>query len=185
MAKFWGCSSVGRGKLLYNAAGRKIQKTRMQSSGVVAQLVEHLLCKQGVVSSSLISSTRIKRSRKGKNKTERHLLGQPSPSRQFEPDQLHQNKGKKGGNIPFFERKIKYKFAKGGEYIMVKVLVRDNNVEQALRVAKRKSQKEGLYREMKERQRYEKPTTKRKRLKEEAVRNEKKRQSKQRMVFGF
>ena len=43
---------------------------------------------------------------------------------------------------------------------MVKVLVRDNNVEQALRVAKRKSQKEGLYREMKERQRYEKPTTK-------------------------
>ena len=52
---------------------------------------------------------------------------------------------------------------------MVKVLVRDNNVEQALRVAKRKSQKEGLYREMKERQRFEKPTTKRKRMKEEAV----------------
>ena len=88
--------------------------------------------------------------------------------RQFESDQLHQNKG-----------------VKGGEVHMVKVLVRDNNVEQALRVAKRKSQKEGLYREMKERQRYEKPTTKRKRLKEEAIRNEKKRQSKQRMVFGF
>jgi len=68
---------------------------------------------------------------------------------------------------------------------MVKVLVRDNNVEQALRVAKRKSQKEGLYRESKERQRYEKPTTKRKRKKEESIRNEKKRQSKQRMVFGF
>jgi small subunit ribosomal protein S21 len=68
---------------------------------------------------------------------------------------------------------------------MVKVLVRDNNVEQALRVVKRKSQKEGLVREMKERQRYEKPTTKRKRLREESVRNEKKRQSKQRMVFGF
>jgi len=78
----------------------------------------------------------------------------------------------------------KIKNDKGGVK-MVKVLVRDNNVEQALRVAKRKSQKEGLYREMKERQRYEKPTTKRKRLKEEAVRNEKKRQSKQRMVFGF
>ncbi len=68
---------------------------------------------------------------------------------------------------------------------MVKVLVRDNNVEQALRVAKRKSQKEGLYRESKERQRHEKPTTMRKRLKEEAIRKEKKRQSKQRMVFGF
>ena len=35
-------------------------KRKSQSSGVVAQLVEHLLCKQGVVSSSLISSTRIK-----------------------------------------------------------------------------------------------------------------------------
>ena len=104
--------------------------------------------------------------------------------RQFESDQLHQNKGK-GDENPLFKKNMKYKFAKGGEYIMVKVLVRDNNVEQALRVAKRKSQKEGLYREMKERQRYEKPTTKRKRLKEEAVRNEKKRQSKQRMVFGF
>ena len=90
--------------------------------------------------------------------------------RQFESDWLHQNI---------------VMFCKGGEYTMVKVLVRDNNVEQALRVAKRKSQKEGLYREMKERQRYEKPTTKRKRMKEEAVRNEKKRQSKQRMVFGF
>ncbi|MBQ7409017.1 MAG: 30S ribosomal protein S21, partial [Alphaproteobacteria bacterium] len=32
---------------------------------------------------------------------------------------------------------------------MVKVFVRDNNVEQALSVSKRKSQKEGLYREMK------------------------------------
>ena len=68
---------------------------------------------------------------------------------------------------------------------MVKIVVRDNNVEQALRVAKRKSQKKGLYRESKERQRFEKPTTARKRQKEEAVRKEKKRQSKQRMVFGF
>ena len=93
--------------------------------------------------------------------------------RQFESDQLHQN------------IMCNTSSPKGGELYMVKVLVRDNNVEQALRVAKRKSQKEGLYREMKERQRYEKPTTKRKRLKEEAVRNEKKRQSKQRMVFGF
>jgi small subunit ribosomal protein S21 len=68
---------------------------------------------------------------------------------------------------------------------MVKILVRDNNVEQALRVAKRKSQKEGLYREMKDRTRYVKPTVQRKLKKEEAVRNEKRRQSKQRMVFGF
>ena len=61
VAKFWGCSSVGRAKLLYITAGRKIRIVKMQSSGVVAQLVEHLLCKQGVVSSSLISSTKTKR----------------------------------------------------------------------------------------------------------------------------
>ncbi|MDR0449395.1 MAG: 30S ribosomal protein S21 [Rickettsiales bacterium] len=67
----------------------------------------------------------------------------------------------------------------------MKVLVRDNNVEQALRVSKRKSQKEGLFREMRERDRFEKPTTRKKRLKGEAVRREKKRQSKQKMVFGF
>ena len=36
---------------------------KVQSFGVVAQLVEHLLCKQGVVSSSLISSTKTKRGR--------------------------------------------------------------------------------------------------------------------------
>ena len=32
---------------------------KVQSFGVIAQLVEHLLCKQGVVSSSLIGSTKI------------------------------------------------------------------------------------------------------------------------------
>ena len=36
---------------------------KVQSFGVVAQLVEHLLCKQGVVSSSLISSTKTKKGR--------------------------------------------------------------------------------------------------------------------------
>jgi hypothetical protein len=34
-------------------------------------------------------------------KKERRLLGQPSPSRQFEPDQLHQNKKEKGVKAPF------------------------------------------------------------------------------------
>ena len=38
---------------------------KVQSFGVVAQLVEHLLCKQGVVSSSLIGST--KTSERGMN----------------------------------------------------------------------------------------------------------------------
>ena len=34
---------------------------KVQSFGVIAQLVEHLLCKQGGVSSSLIGSTKKRR----------------------------------------------------------------------------------------------------------------------------
>jgi small subunit ribosomal protein S21 len=39
----------------------------------------------------------------------------------------------------------------------MQVLVRDNNVEQALRALKRKMQREGVFREMKARRHYEKP----------------------------
>lgn len=53
---------------------------------------------------------------------------------------------------------------------MVSVNVRDNNVEQALRVLKKKMQREGIFREMKVRRDYEKPSEKRKREKSEAVR---------------
>jgi small subunit ribosomal protein S21 len=50
----------------------------------------------------------------------------------------------------------------------VKVDVRDNNVDQALRVLKKKMQREGIYREMKERRNFEKPSSYRKRKKAEA-----------------
>ncbi len=53
---------------------------------------------------------------------------------------------------------------------MVSVNVRENNVEQALRVLKKKMQREGIFREMKQRKDFEKPTEKRKRQKAEAVR---------------
>ncbi len=53
---------------------------------------------------------------------------------------------------------------------MVTVSVRDNNVEQALRVLKKKMQREGIFREMKLRRDYEKPSEKKKREKSEAVR---------------
>ena len=53
---------------------------------------------------------------------------------------------------------------------MVSVHVRDNNVEQALRALKKKMQREGIFREMKLRRDYEKPSEKRKREKSEAVR---------------
>jgi small subunit ribosomal protein S21 len=50
------------------------------------------------------------------------------------------------------------------------VTVRDNNVDQALRVLKKKMQREGIFREMKLRRDYEKPSEKKKREKSEAVR---------------
>jgi small subunit ribosomal protein S21 len=49
------------------------------------------------------------------------------------------------------------------------VMVRGNDVDQALRVMKRKLQKEGVFREMKIRARYEKPSEKRKRQKAESL----------------
>jgi len=43
----------------------------------------------------------------------------------------------------------------------VQVLVRDNNVDQALKALKKKMQREGIFREMKLRNFYEKPSEKR------------------------
>lgn len=56
----------------------------------------------------------------------------------------------------------------------MQVLVRDNNVDQALRVLKKKLQREGLFREMKARRSYEKPSEKRAREKAESIRRNRK-----------
>lgn len=56
----------------------------------------------------------------------------------------------------------------------MQVVVRDNNVEQALRVMKKKLQREGIFREMKLRKHFEKPSEKRKRRQAEAVRRARK-----------
>lgn len=56
----------------------------------------------------------------------------------------------------------------------MRVLVRDNNVDQALRFMKKKMQREGLFREMKARAAYEKPSEKRVREKAEAIRRARK-----------
>ena len=50
----------------------------------------------------------------------------------------------------------------------MQVLVRDNNVDQALRALKKKMQREGIFREMKLRGHYEKPSEKKAREKAEA-----------------
>jgi small subunit ribosomal protein S21 len=56
----------------------------------------------------------------------------------------------------------------------VQVLVSDNNVAQALKVLKRKLQREGVIREMKLRRAYEKPSERRTREKAEAIRRARK-----------
>ena len=58
--------------------------------------------------------------------------------------------------------------------IIVQITVRDNNVEQALRALKKKLQREGVYREMKLRRHFEKPSEKKKRERAEAVRRARK-----------
>lgn len=57
---------------------------------------------------------------------------------------------------------------------MVQVVVRENNVDQALKALKKKMQHEGIFREMKMRRHYEKPSEKRAREKAEAIRRARK-----------
>jgi len=52
----------------------------------------------------------------------------------------------------------------------VEVVVRENNVDQALRALKKKMQREGVYKEMKMRRHFEKPSERRARERAEAVR---------------
>ena len=56
----------------------------------------------------------------------------------------------------------------------MQVLVRDNNVDQALKVLKKKMLREGIFREMKLRGHYEKPSEKKTREKAEAIRRARK-----------
>ena len=54
------------------------------------------------------------------------------------------------------------------------VQVRDNNVDQALRFLKKRMQREGVFREMKLRKSYEKPSERRQRERNEAIRRQRK-----------
>ena len=56
----------------------------------------------------------------------------------------------------------------------MQVTVRENNVDQALKVLKKKMQREGVFREMKRRKYYEKPSEKRARERGEAIRRARK-----------
>lgn len=61
-----------------------------------------------------------------------------------------------------------------GESPIVQIVVRDNNVDQALKALKKKMQREGLFREMKRRNHFEKPSEKKARERAEAVRRARK-----------
>ena len=56
----------------------------------------------------------------------------------------------------------------------MQVNVRDNNIDQALRVLKKKLQGEGVFREMKLKQHFEKPSEKKVRRQAEAIRRARK-----------
>jgi small subunit ribosomal protein S21 len=56
----------------------------------------------------------------------------------------------------------------------VQVFVRDNDINSALRVLKKKMQREGTFREMKRRRAYEKPSERRAREMGEAIRRHRK-----------
>jgi small subunit ribosomal protein S21 len=67
----------------------------------------------------------------------------------------------------------------------LQVFVRDNNVDQALRALKKKMQREGLFREMKRRRYYEKPSDRATREKSEAIRRRRKLARKQAIREGL
>jgi small subunit ribosomal protein S21 len=69
--------------------------------------------------------------------------------------------------------------------VLMQVVVRDNNVDQALRVLKKKMQREGVFREMKQRRAYEKPSERKAREKSEAIRRARKLARKQAIREGL
>ena len=58
--------------------------------------------------------------------------------------------------------------------VVIKIEVKDNNIEQALRILKRKLQKDGFFKIIKLKNTYEKPSEKKKRIKQENIKRAKK-----------
>ena len=69
--------------------------------------------------------------------------------------------------------------------VPLQIIVRDNNIDQALKALKKKMQREGIFREMKLRGAYEKPSEKRARERAEAVRRYRKLQRKRMQREGL
>jgi len=58
--------------------------------------------------------------------------------------------------------------------VVIKIEVKDNNIEQALRILKRKLQRDGFFKIIKLKNTYEKPSEKKKRIKLENIKRVKK-----------
>ena len=58
--------------------------------------------------------------------------------------------------------------------VVIKIEVKDNNVDQALRILKRKLQREGFFRILKIKSNYEKPSERKKRERQENIKRAKK-----------
>ena len=73
----------------------------------------------------------------------------------------------------------------GEGFSTVQVFVRDNNVDGALKALKKKMQREGIWREMKLRRSYEKPSERKAREKADAIRRARKLERKRLERDGF
>ena len=69
--------------------------------------------------------------------------------------------------------------------LTINVTVRNGNLEQAMRVLKRKVQKEAMVKELRELQFYKKPSEIKQEKKKEAIKNWKKKQKKLEKIRGF
>jgi small subunit ribosomal protein S21 len=85
------------------------------------------------------------------------------------------------GFLRGFRRNVRFRTAdfagatgRRSDWAFMQIIVRDNNVDQALRALKKKLQREGVYREMKLRRHYEKPSEKRARERAAAIRRARK-----------
>ena len=67
----------------------------------------------------------------------------------------------------------------------IKIDVRNGNLEQAMRVLKKKLLKEGIMRTLRDKQYYEKPSAKKRRKKKEGIANFKKEQKKLKAIKGY
>lgn len=67
----------------------------------------------------------------------------------------------------------------------MEVIVNDNNVDHALRILKKKMQREGIYKDMKIHRRFEKPSVKKARKRVESLRRSRKLNRRRMIVEGY